>query len=1077
MNSVTQVCRINQGAGNPEALQYINRSILDPAEKIWAELRASGIADEMIGANFQRMEGQAAVDVMCPDREWKRRNDGRLTDSELRKYYAFADGGWYCSAGEGSQWGCFKADKPRIFWDKEKQREKTIKYEHPAGMPTEIFKLRVTRHVWRLVARKAGVECPNLTAIAHEDITKAFWQWVEVNPAIPVIITEGAKKTASLLSHGYVAIGLPGIYSGYRSKDAEGNPLIKKELIPQFEPFTQPRREWVFCFDNDSKPSTRKAVRTAIANTCNLLKATKGKVSVMTWRGSAKGIDDVIVAHGEDALDRVFSARQSLDCYQLNQYIDLSPLVSLRVNSRYLGDAVNTLPANKLIGIQSFYATGKTEWLAKQVESFLLSGGKVIIPVHREQLAKELGNRLGLEYRTELTKEGKIFGYALCIDSLHPKAKPPFRAEDWGGCWLILDEADQVIWHSLNSSTCESNRTAIANSLAELANEADKIFLLSADLSKADIDFIQGLLIEPAEPFVIVNDYRPTDRPCIVFEKPQELFAKILERIGADEKIIIHTGGQKDKSKWGTINLEKMLRQQFPDLKILRIDSNSVAEPGHPAFGVMGNLNAVLPLYDIVIASPTIETGISINGDHFDAVFCFASGSQTVDAIGQTLERVRAGVPRYVWATDNACYSLIAGGSTSPYGVIQGMVKLAKLNHSLTQAENYCRLELDTNAIHVKVWGIKAACHNLGFWNYRDAVIDKLSGNGYDVRFMGLTDDTDSIKEMAKAQAQASHDEYCEKVSAAPIIEDPKEYKALKDKRAKTEQERLSEAATAIANKYATDAIDADLVDKDSERGWYVGLRLHYALTVGAEFTKARDQNRITSLAENNGQIFAPDFNKKCLSTKVESLKLLELPKFLDPDRQFTKADPDLVEWHKLCCAHHRDLKTYLNISINANANANRNSPIDCLRKFLKLFALELTEVGRETTGEQFRQYKINTDPDGRGEIFARWLKRDQEKAETPVPPSIGAVEWFWGSTESNMRTLPKSIAQEKDRSFSHITKCTHQSPVIGSIIFDEILGARRRVTAINGATIHTEPETGQGEVAATHRDWCRLIA
>jgi hypothetical protein len=356
-------------------------------------------------------------------------------------------------------------------------------------------------------------------------------------------------------------------------------------------------------------------------------------------------------------------------------------------------------------------------------------------------------------------------------------------------------------------------------------------------------------------------------------------------------------------------------------------------------------------------------------------------------------------------------------------------------------------------------------------------VIDKLLSNGYDVQFFGLSDDIDSIKEMAKAQSQASHDEYCEKVSAAPIIEDPKEYKALKDKRAKTEQERLSESATAIANKYTTDTIDPDLVDKDSQRGWHAGLKLHYALTVGAEFTKARDQNRITSLAENNGQIFAPDFNKKCLSAKVASLNLLKIQQFLNGDRQFTKADPDLVEWHKLCCAHHRELKTYLNIPINPDPNANRNSPIACLRKFLKLFALELTEVGRETTGEQFRQYKINTDPDGRGEIFARWLKRDQEKAETPAPPRIGAVECSFCSTESNMRTLPKYIVQEKNTSFSHIIKCTHQLPVIGSIIFDEILGARRRVTAINGATIHTEPETGQGEAAGTHRDYCRLIA
>jgi hypothetical protein len=39
-----------------------------------------------------------------------------------------------------------------------------------------------------------------------------------------------------------------------------------------------------------------------------------------------------------------------------------------------------------------------------------------------------------------------------------------------------------------------------------------------------------------------------------------------------NQKIIIHTGGQKAKSTWGSFNLEKVLKQKYPELKILRID-------------------------------------------------------------------------------------------------------------------------------------------------------------------------------------------------------------------------------------------------------------------------------------------------------------------------------------------------------------------------------------------------------------------------------------------------------------------------------------------------------------------------
>jgi hypothetical protein len=748
----------------------------------------------------------------------------------------------------------------------------------------------------------------------------------------------------------------------------------------------------------------------------------------MEWDGIfGKGLDDVIAAN--PAIYHLsISVASNLDKWRLMKDLDLSPLVSLRVKSRYLGDAVKSLPTNKLIALKSFYGTGKTEFLAKYVLPFLMSGGKLIIPPHREQLAKELANRFGIEYRTELTKEGKNFGYALCIDSAHPKANPAFNAGDWEGCWVILDEADQVIWHKLNSSTCETNRTAIAKETAELFNVAERIFLMSADLTKVDIDFVQGLLTEPTEPFVIVNDWRPANRPCTSYQKPQELFAQVLALVANGQKLIIHTGGQKAKSKWGTINLEKMLRNQFPDLKILRIDSNSVAEPGHPAYGVMGNLNSVIPLYDIVIASPTLETGVSVEGNHFDAVICFASGSQTVDAVGQGLERYRANVPRYIWATDNACYSLIAGGSTSPYAIVQGMSKLAKLNQSLTEADQYCSMELGAKNVFIKTWATKAACHNLGFRDYRGAIHEKLRGNGFDVRFIELDNDTDDIKEMAKAQAQLGHAEYCERVANAPIIEDKREYKALRDKRAKTEAERDSEQATVIANRYATDTIDPDLVDRDSEKGWYAGLRLHYALTVGAEFTKPTDQDRITSLAENNGQIFAPDFNKKCLSAKVASLNLLELQKFLVADRQFTNEDPDLMEWHRLCCRHYREIKAYIGIKIQSDPNAHRNGPVDVLRKFLKTIGLKIVCVGKESTGDQNRIYRIESlDPDGRGEIFARWLERDRQRAEAPAPQDIGDFACSGSSTEIDRQKSLKYSSQEKNKSFLPINNRTDE--------------------------------------------------
>jgi hypothetical protein len=893
------------------------------------------------------------------------------------------------------------------------------KYSAPTGIGDKPFLPSIPSATVRAIAANISPAC-EASWLECEANGGSFWEWMQRWKQMPIIVTEGAKKALAAISQGHIALALFGCGCGKQWTD-DGY-VIKPALLPYVE-----GRKVIIAFDQDLKPETVATVRNHIGKLVTALTSANAIPRIMEWNGAiAKGLDDLIAVEPylfHHALENTLSPAQ----WRLKQALDLSPMVSLRVNCPDLTKALTLDISNKLIAIKSPKKTYKTAWIAQQIEPHLRNGGKVIVPVHREQLAKELGNRLGLEYRTELTREGKNFGYCLCIDSLHPNANPPFHPDDWEECWVILDEVDQVIWHLQDSDTCKYNRTAIIKSLTELVNVADKIFLTSADLNKACIDFIQGLLINPTEPFVVVNDYQHLSRACTSYDKPVELCSKLLERIVLGERVIVHTGGQKDKSKWGTINLEKLLERLFPDLKILRIDSKSIADPTHPAYGIMGNLNEALKAYDIVIVSPTLETGVSIENNHFNAVFCFATGSQTVDAIGQAIERVRADVPRYIWVAERATLHLIGCGSDSAHALANNLIKSAQLNKQLTEADNYARIELDAKGSIIKTWAVFGAHHNLGFRTYRESVHRLLRANGFDVAFV-CRDVPDGLKESVKAQAEQNHVEYCERVANAPIIQDKREYKALRDKRAKTEAERDSEQATVIANKYATDTIDPDLVDRDSNPLWYGQLRLHYRLTVGSDFVKLTDQDRIQSLAESNGEIFAPDFNRACKSAKVASLNLLELQKFLVADRQFTNEDPDLMEWHRLCCRHYREIKAYIGIKIQSDPTSPRNGPIDVLRKFLRVIGLKIVCVGKQTTGDQNRIYRIQSlDPDGRGEIFARWLERDRQRAEAPALQSIGDVLGFGGSTENNRQKSLKYIIQEKNNSFLPINNRTDE--------------------------------------------------
>lgn len=945
------------------------------------ELLASAISPDVIAVNFQSLDN-AYQELLYSD-TLPRRNGGRLSQGILTQYRHLEEGGWRCRGLdaitlEDAQWGCFKPDRPRLT-----REGKVIKYEHPPKVATEAFCLKVTRHQWRQVAKKAEIDCPDLDAIPHEAIAASFWQWVKETPRVAIVPTEGAKKTASLLSHGYAALGLPGIYSGYRTpKDDYGNRTLEpRQLIPQLVEFCQADREFVFCFDNDPKPTTKKAVRTAIANTGRLIESYGCKVSVMTWTGAAKGIDDVIAGNGETALDRIYSARLGLEAYKLTQYTDLAPLVSQTVNCRYLGDELNIPLDARLIGLKSAKGTGKTETLAQRIRTAIAQGLPVIVLTHREQLAKELAARFALPYRSELEFKGDGFnGYCLCVDSLHPQAKPAFNPARYPDALVILDEAEQVIWHLLNSITCQWNRPAILETLGRLLNGAGQIVLSDADLSRVSVDYINGLLETPVSPWIGVNDYNPsTTRKAITYETPEALFSDCLQCIQDGDRLMIHTGAQKVKSKWGTINLEATLRASYPHLKILRIDAESVAEPGHPAYGVMGNLNAVIPLYDIVIASPTLETGVSIDVKHFDRVFCFAPGSQTAEAVCQSLARVRDDIPRHLWVKPFSSQR-IGNGSTIPKMLVKSQQKLFKANWNLLgQAEAIANLD-GHSPRHLSTWAKYSAIHNHGFKNYRPVILDRLRGEGYKLMPADSPDDGGVIKATMAVYAEANYQSHCEAVAAAPLLDDA-EFDRVSNARSKTEQERLSEQKTAIAKKYLTEDVSPELITQDDD-GLYGQLQLRYYLTIGRQFVADRDVSKAKKLSKQTGEVFTPDLNSACYSAKIKALEIINIGQFLDGS---THTADSLKEWFETICQYRHDIKTILNQSINPE----KDTAIGVAQRLLGLMGLKMSCQRRRIDGVITRSYALTVTPppDMAGIIMGRWFERDSNRVSCDTPP------------------------------------------------------------------------------------------
>lgn len=82
----------------------------------------------------------------------------------------------------------------------------------------------------------------------------SFWDAVQANPSIPIVLTEGGKKSLSGLSGGHVSIALYGVDAG--SKKVDGQHV----LVPDLARFCQQGRTFIIAFDKDSNPETIERV-------------------------------------------------------------------------------------------------------------------------------------------------------------------------------------------------------------------------------------------------------------------------------------------------------------------------------------------------------------------------------------------------------------------------------------------------------------------------------------------------------------------------------------------------------------------------------------------------------------------------------------------------------------------------------------------------------------------------------------------------------------------------------------------------------------------------------------------------
>ncbi|WP_414551470.1 DUF3854 domain-containing protein [Anabaena sp. CCY 0017] len=256
---------------------------------------------------------------------------------------------------DGSVWQAIVSE-----WDEDKQRPYIYRAPNDGG--DRAFLPPIPKSIRNKIASRYGIEVP---------LEGSFWEWVQTTANIPLIATEGGKKSLAALTQGYVSIALYGCTCG--GKDS---------LIDDLKPFQTENRIWLFGFDRDDKQSAKRAVTIGKKRlTLCLTRDVKCYVEDMFWNSEdGKGIDDLIVSRGTGAFDIAYAKAMSrlekqfkAGSYSLDDDDKIKPPKQINVAREIAEKYRNILAFNNEIGSWMLYAADHIGMWSRETDEYIES--------------------------------------------------------------------------------------------------------------------------------------------------------------------------------------------------------------------------------------------------------------------------------------------------------------------------------------------------------------------------------------------------------------------------------------------------------------------------------------------------------------------------------------------------------------------------------------------------------------------------------------------------------------------------------------------------------------------------------
>lgn len=693
--------------------------------------------------------------------------------------------------------------------------------------------------------------------------------------------------------------------------------------------------------------------------------------------------------------------------------------VNISFHTKYLpDDLIDQIPHSGIINLKARKGGGKSTLIKRLIARWKRQKRPVISITPRIALGREQAfkwnitwiDECGVVGQSSLTNSMLVEESALglCWDSFWKVAD-----RDWTNVVIVIDEAELGLSHLATSSTCEDRRAYILNkfekSILAVLNSGGLVVLSDADLTDIPCNYIKA--IAPASPvFTICNTHKgdPWDVE-FYFSRRGDVVSRIESNLLLGIRTAVATDSQAEAEA-----LERKLIEYHPNAKIVRIDS-TVTETSFGQEFVKDPNNSILDTKpDILIYTPSMGVGVSIEVEWFSEAIGLFFGALEPSQCRQMLARIRSPIPRIIYCVD-ARHDLPGCKSFLPEVIKRQMLHFHKetslnvldLVQSLTKEIASSPNDVDMvqamkdaldrlwdkdkqewNNPHIDLYCNIQARRNFGMSQLAVQLYQELLEEGHNLtRYEGENDSfsqelgEQKIQNKQRLAAQIANAERIEIELAREIKNNPN---STQEDRRKAERAFLQDALPGVE---LTDSFIFKATIENRGR-WLSHVRLFWRMMNPDKVMALDEKTWLRHLSRL--MVYLPDI--RTYSLQVQILKDLGIPELIVPSVEYCNNSPAMRQLLRRAYAMRRKIKVAFDININSDSDQ-----IKLWGKLLEKIGIKTTYVARRDNVRYYAVCEASlSDPDRKSVLEALERKyRDLEikKPEIVTKPNVEACQ------------------------------------------------------------------------------------